>query len=102
MREVDVALRHQAVELVIEVTARGGIRVFLDREARRGMSDHHRAQPVADPGTRDHVLETISELEQPLTRGTNFDLGDHPGYGPQPRWSAAAARSALLTAAFYR
>ena len=77
MREAWVVLGYQPVESILEVSARGRVGVLLDRQAGRGMLDHHRAQTLSDPGFRDHVLDTIGELDQPLARGADLDLGYH-------------------------
>ena len=77
MREVRTALRYQPVEPVLEVAARRGVRVLLDREAGRGVLDHHRAQPLSNARACNHVLETIREFKQSLTRRVYLDLRYH-------------------------
>ena len=61
--EVRVVLGHQSGEPVLQITAGGGIRVLLNREAGGGVLHHHGAQPLSDPGVRYDVLDTVSKLE---------------------------------------
>ena len=77
MREMRVALRHQPAQPILEVPARRGVGVFLDRQAGRGMLNHHRAQSLSDPYAGDDVLDPICELEQPLTRRAYLDRRYH-------------------------
>ena len=75
--EVGIPLRNVAVQPLLQIPPCGGVRVLLDREARRGMLDHHGAEPLGQRRLLDGGLDEPGDLVEALAPSRDLDVADH-------------------------
>ncbi len=64
-----VVLRYQAVEPGLQIILHGRVRVFLNDQARRGMADENRDEPLTYAATFDGVDDFVRNVIEPLPAG---------------------------------
>ena len=66
MGKKGIALGNKPSEPRFEVTASGGVRVFLDDEARGSVLDENGAEPFVDPGGTNDTFDIGGDIDEAL------------------------------------
>ena len=75
--EVGIVLRHMTIQPLFQIAPRRGIGVFLNRQARRGVLDHDRAESFGASRSIDNFLHLSRDFMEALTRCSDGDALDH-------------------------
>ena len=74
VREVICVFRHEAVEELFQIAARGRIRILHDNNTATGVLYKHRYDPVSDDAPVDLRLQFVRDFVQSLSLGSDFEL----------------------------
>lgn len=72
-----VILLHESIEPILEVVSRGGIGIFLNRQAGGRVPDHDGAQTVRGTVPADDRPDLVRDLEKSLSGRRDGDSLDH-------------------------
>lgn len=74
-----IAFRHEAIEPGFEIAPRRWVGVLLNGQARGGVANHDRTQPLIDMTVSNYRLDFGSDLKQALAGGSDCECVDWHG-----------------------